>query len=74
MVVYPSSELFQHFDTKIKAYQLLQHACLTIYRLEKKHKHLVDKKEFVSMFNIILIFAKTFTDILFCKISVVNVY
>ena len=35
MVVYPSSELFQHFDTKIKAYQLLQHACLTLYRLKK---------------------------------------
>ena len=33
--VYPSSELFQHFDTKIKAYQLLQHACLTLYRLKK---------------------------------------
>lgn len=74
MVVYPSSELFQHFDTKIKAYQLLQDACLTLYRLKKKHKHLVDNKECVSMFNIILIFAKTFTDILFCKISVVNVY
>jgi len=74
MVVYPSSELFQHFDTKIKAYQLLQHACLTLYRLKKKHKHLVDKKECVSMINIILIFAKMFTDILFCKISVVNVY
>jgi len=74
MVVYPSSELFQHFDTKIKAYQLLQHACLTLYRLKKKTQTLGRQKECVSMINIILIFAKMFSDILFCKIYVVNVY
>jgi len=42
--VYPSSELFQHFDTKIKAYQLLQHACLTLYRLKKKTQTLGRQK------------------------------